>query len=458
MEATLSGMMASRITANRRLAIALLATAVTVACVVAVNPSSLANFAWYFFVWNVFILFVNRDSLADFSLAFVVNSAWIGIYVLVQSTIYPDSYGTTTWHSASWTDDSYFFSLAADSVPTDVLTRPFYWEYKHTFTSMIRAISPLPIHHPLDVLFFQSGTAALLAAFTGRLMFQLSQDQRLSRIAFTLCMICPFLMMNGGVVFLRDTLAAALFVYSLCSLNDRRYVPAAIAVAIQLALRPGTGILLMPAYVVLYWREISAFVGRHPVASAFVAVSTVLGAVAASSFVLDYMTTHYNIASVGFLGREVIADLTADQSFNALFLAIQEMPFVVKLFLNAAYIFMYPFLTFRTVFDADYFDLRTVTLSLIVPVYQFWLNAWFAAGALTAKVSFPKQRAILWALALTLILVGIYSLQTRHKTIIYPLYYILVAVGFAHATPQARRLGYVFSAILLLVQVASTLR
>jgi len=69
-----------------------------------------------------------------------------------------------------------------------------------------------------------------------------------------------------------------------------------------------------------------------------------------------------------------------------------------------------------------------------------------------------RQRAIVVAIVVILLLVGIYSLQTRHKTIIYPLYYLIVAVGFSNATPFARRCGYVISGSFLLLQIASALR
>lgn len=429
----------------------------TLTGVLLVNPSSIVNFGWYFCAWSAFILFCHRDELADFALAFLVNSAFVALFVLVQSTVYPDTYGTTSPLSMSWTDDSYFFSLVADSVQPDLLTRPGYWEYLAPFPLLIRAITPLPIEHPLDVLFFQSGTAALLATFSAKLMFQLSRERHLAVIAFVFTMICPFLMMNGGVIFLRDTLSAALLVYSLCAINERRFLIATAVIALQIAIRPGTGIILMFAYPVIYFRDTWAFIRQRPGTSAALAALFVLAGIALLPYAFDYLSAHYNVEAVSILGREVFADLKDDPASNAFFLAVQGLPFAVKVPLNASYIFMYPFFRLSPVLEASYFDIRTVLMSIVVPIYSYWLNAWFVAGVVSAKPVIARQRAIAVAIVVILLLIGTYSLQTRHKTIIYPLYYVMVAIGFAKATPMARRTGYVLSGVLLLVQIARAL-
>jgi len=162
--------------------------------------------------------------------------------------------------------------------------------------------------------------------------------------------------------------------------------------------------------------------------------------------------------AIGFLGRELFSDLTADQSGNTLFLALQELPFVVKLFANAAYIFLYPFLSVKYAFSGDYFDLRAVTMNLVLPVYGLWLNAWFIAGVLTKVRVARRQTRIVAAVIVGLMLIGTYSLQTRHKTVIYPLYYMVIATGFCHATPKDRRIGYAISGSLVAAQVVLALR
>jgi hypothetical protein len=441
-----------------QISISLLAAAVTFTGILVVKPTSLAHFLWFFCLWNGVIVVFHRNDSARFAQAFLVNSAFVSVFVLVQSAVYPDTYGTTSPLAASWTDDSFFFSVVADSVPPDMFTRPSYWEYEPMFGSLVRMVTPLYVEHPLDVLFFQSGTAALLSTFTARFMIQLSRDSQLANIVFVFTMVCPFLLMNGGAIFLRDTLAAALFVYSLSCINERRLLSAAIAVALQLSVRPGTGAILMLAYPIIYFVEVRSFVGRHPMVAGTLAFVFAIAAVMISPLAIEFVASNLRLDSIGILGREVLAEQGADSSVNAIFLAIQENPFIVKLILNAAYIFLYPFLTLQPLVESSHFDLRSILLGIVVPVYSLWLNAWFFAGMFRGQPAIDRQRALSVAFVVILLLVGTYSLQTRHKTIVYPLYYLLIAIGFARATPVSRRVGYALSGILLFVQLASALR
>jgi hypothetical protein len=431
-----------------RIVVAALASALTVLAVLLVQPHSLLQFVNYFVVWNAIIFVFNRDDIEDFSFAFLVNSSFIAVFVLVQATVYPDTYGTTSPLSSSW----------ADTIPPNLPVRENFFLYTHPYPLLIRWLSPFSIDHPLDALFFQSGVAAMLTTYSKKFTWQLSGNARLADTVYLFALICPFLMMNGGVILLRDTFAAALFAYSLSCLNAKRYLLAVAALAIQLAVRPGTCLILLPAYAIIYGPETWAFIRRHPLlltvaASTFLATTLQLAPTAA-----DLDLPGLNAKGVGILGREIISGLTAVPDANLLFLSIQELPYIIKLFLNGAYIFLYPFFGPRYVIGVDYLDLRSITLNLVVPLYAFWLNAWFVAGTLTRIRVAARQRHIVVAVVVSLLLIGTYSLQTRHKTIIYPLYYFVIAIGFTSATPFARRCGYIFSGASLLFEIALAFR
>jgi len=441
-----------------RVVIAAVASILTVLVILLLNPHSLLQFANYFVVWNAFIFLFNREDIEDFSFAFLVNSCFVAIYVLIQSTGYPDTYGTTSPLSSSWTDDSYFFALAADTIPPDLFVRENFFLDTQPYAMLIRWLTIFSIDHPLDALFFQSGVAAMLTTYSKKFTWQLSGDRGLANIVYLFTLICPFLMMNGGVILMRDTLAAALFVYSLSCLNARRYLLALAAVVAQVSVRPGTALILLPAYAIIYYPELNTFIKRRPL---LVMLGTGVLAAAATQLVatvLEFSHSTIGTKGVGLLGRELFADLTADPDANKLFLSIQDLPFFIKLFLNGAYIFLYPFFGPRYIIGADYFDLRSITMALVVPIYAFWLNAWFFAGALTRLRVASRQRSIVMAVVVALLLIGTYSLQTRHKTIIYPLYYYVIAIGFTSATQLARRFGYIFSSMLLLLQIALAFR
>lgn len=429
----------------------------TITAIVAVNPRSLPNFFYYFVLWNSYIFLFHRDELPQFARAFVVNSVFIGIFYLIQTNVYPTSYGTTS-PFGSWTDDSFFFSLSADSIPSGMELRDYYFTYSEPYATFMRAVSLLPINHPMDLIFFQSGIAALLSTFSRRFALQETGDPRVANATYYLTLICPFLMMNGGVILVRDTFAAALFVYSLSCINDRRWVAVIGAVALQIAIRPGTAVILLPAYFILNFANFRRMTtGR----SALLVVGPPLALVAAIGFAMIFLDlsryqSYLDYMSLG--GRDFTDVLASDPSANQILLSIQELPFWLKFPLNGAYMFVYPLFSMNTAFGGPYFDARYAAMNFLYPIMALWFNAWFFAGVITRAKVGGGHRLIVLAFVVTLLLVGTYSLQPRHKTIIQPLYYLIAAIGFKRAGPGERQIGFVFSGMLLLLEIGISLR
>lgn len=429
----------------------------TIAGIVAVRPTSIANFIYYFVIWNAFILVFHKEELPAFARAFIVNSMFISIFYLIQTNVYPESYGTTSPYG-SWTDDSFFFSLAADRIPAGMELRDYYFSYSETYSTLMRIVSLLPINHPMDLIFFQSGIAALLSTFSRRYALQETGDLRVANATYYLTMLCPFLMMNGGVILVRDTFAAALFVYSLSCINDRRWVAVIGAVALQIAIRPGTAVILLPAYFILNFANFRRMTtGR----SALLVVGPPLALVAAIGFAMIFLDlsryqSYLDYMSLG--GRDFTDVLASDPSANQILLSIQELPFWLKFPLNGAYMFVYPLFSMNTAFGGPYFDARYAAMNFLYPIMALWFNAWFFAGVITRAKVGGGHRLIVLAFVVTLLLVGTYSLQPRHKTIIQPLYYLIAAIGFKRAGPGERQIGFVFSGMLLLLEIGISLR
>ncbi len=435
----------------------LAATVMTVGGIMIVHPASLMGFFYYLLLFSIFILVFHKNEMPSFLMAFTVNSALISAYYVIQTAVYPESFGTSS-PLGSWTDDSFFFALVADSIPPALLLRDNYSLYTSPYSDFIRFVSLLPIHHPMDVIFFQSGVAGILTTFLRRFTIQHTGDARLGNIAYFFALFCPFLLMNGGALLIRDTLAAALLIYSLACLNKRQWPLALAAIIIQVVIRPGTGLILLPVYYLVYLPGIRQFsAGRASKLILGLPILTVAGLALAATF-LDLTQYQSYFDNMSLSGRDYSDALQVDQSANRILLSFQQMPFVIRFVLNGAYIFLYPFLSVAAAFPGEYFDIRSVLLSLAAPIEAFWLNAWFVAGLITRARVATQQRQIGLAVIATFLLIGTYSMQTRHKTIIYPLYYFIVAIGFAKSEAMERRIGYAISAVLIILQLLVMIR
>lgn len=419
-----------------------------------VNPSSILNFFYYLTLWVLLFLLVDKGRINDYFFAFVFNSILIVFFYLIQTQVYPNTYGTTS-PLGSWTDDSYFFVLVADSIPSMLETRENFEEYTHPFATLIRLVSALPISHPMDVIFFQSGVAAFLATSTKRLMLQISENKEMSELVFFLCLACPFLAMHGGVILLRDTFVSALFIYSICCVNDRKFILAIGAVVFSLVIRPGTVFVLMFAYCIIYIHEIKSILSSFLGFVAFCLISVSMAALGV--FVLtngevsyEYLLSLISAQEVSFMGRELYEDVSKRE--ESIFLSIQDSTFIVKLLFGGMYFFVYPFFSFKELLGYENFDLRTFLISIIMPVYSIWLNTYFISAVFVKDSGVRKLLPYIVAVLVVYMLLGTYSLQTRHKTIVQALFYIVVAIGYFKGSRFSNRVGFAAAISLFSLQ------
>lgn len=429
---------------------------ITISIISIVNVGSVAPYL-YHLLWGLsFILLIDRKEVGAFFYAFLINAFFTSLYIAIQSYIYPDTYGTTSPLNLSWTDDSYFFALCADIIPNRMYVRDSYWEYTHFYAEILKFITPFNISHPLDVIFFQSCTSAILSIYTRQFAVQTTNNTKIGNIVYNLCIFSPFLLMNGGVILIRDTLVAALFMVSLSLFNRKRYFLALIAMVLQFPTRIGTGFILLLLLIFMYLPAIKSFIFQRKYLTLFPII--MIGLI---TQYFDLIISYFELDSfllqkgVTYVGREVFGDLEGDENVNVIFLFIQKQNVLLKIILSSLYIFLYPFLSFKGVLSAEGFDIRTFLLSVISPIGFFALNAYFFSAYLSLK---REYKHLLLSIIFGFMLIGVFSLQTRHKTILLPLYFIVVAIGYEYSTKNAKKIGLILSSIWLITQVVLTFR
>ena len=414
-----------------------------------VNYSSVIAYFYFLFFWVIFIFIFDFKELIDFTFAFVFNAFLTSIFIAVQSHIYPNSYGTTSEFTVAYTDDGYFFSLIADQIPNGLVTRYDYQVYSSFYSDLIRFCIPFKVQHPLDAVYFQSGVAAILATYTKQFTSQISKDKKLVRTVYLFCILSPFLLMHGGALLIRDTLVAGLFMLSLCCINLNRWWVVVLTIIAQFSLRPGTGFILLLFYLILYSGAIKQYLSKIkniPQIIFILAVSIVIAS--RIYFIFSEDINNYLLQKgVGATGRELYSDLTDDRNLNnnRVFLLIQSQPFFLKSILSGLYIFTYPFLSFSGIISSKGLDLRTLLVSFVYPIYSIWLNAWVFSIYFHTIREFKNINILKILLVLSCIIIGVFSLQTRHKTIITPLYYILAAIGYQYSGKIYKYWGFILS-------------
>lgn len=385
------------------------------------NLNSFVGFLYYLVVGFVAVaLFANKMKY-EYITYYLINSLLTILFICLQSYIYPDSYGTTSLLGSA-TDDNYFFTLVADNIPFNMyVERDFFYMYTNPYSDFIRKITFHSINYPIDVVFFNSIIASFLVLAVKRLVGLVSLNEESQIVASNLTLFCPFFLMNGGAIFVRDTLVALLFVYSLmCVLTQRRFIWLLVCI-VQIWLRPGTGLILAFLSFCFYLIHV-----RTRIKLTFIIFILILFIFLVwlfySQIILDFGVKY----GITVYGRELYEDINNDHGENAILMFIYNQQFFAKAFLGTVYFFIYPFFYIKF-FEYPYFDLRAFLLSVVYPVYMIWVNYRLFILILFRKI-FDKAKVFLFLYFLGLALISLYSLETRHKTAILPLVYISIAI------------------------------
>lgn len=432
-----------------------------------VNVHSILGYISHLCTWLLFILAFDRKQFILFLTAFNLNALFTIIFVVVQLYYFLEGYGTTSPFSLSQTDDSYFFSLIADHIPIGLETRPHYDLYSSGFTDLIRFVSRFTVSQPLDVLYFQSGIAALLAVYAKEVAAKLANAPRALNIAYWLSLCSPLLMMNGGVILLRDTFVAAVFILSVHCVISKRLWAFVLCCCFQFYLRPGTAMILLCVLGVLYSREISHAISRLRFPRAFVYMAVLTGMMAGVLFVFRGTIIHkltvetdlleqvdFELAKFTSTGRVNEGDaLGVEAGGSGTFAWIVKQPLPLRLLFSPAYVVLSPFFNPTGAIVNNRIDLRLIGINVLGPLFAFFVHAWVITGLIGAGGSVSSNRRLFIAYLFGCLLIGVYSMQSRHKVILEPLYYVLAAAGFKQSVGHVRWIGFVVSGLWLGIQL-----
>lgn len=429
----------------------------TVMLVLKVHPHGLLGYGYYLGLGLVFMFAFDRTECRDFVSAYLGNALLTALYVAVQVRFYPESYGCTSPLGAQ-TDDSFFFSLVADSIPPGLDTRPGYDQYQYGFTTLVRWLTPFRVVHPLDVLFFLSVIAGLVCVYTKQLARLLTADRSAARLAFWLALLCPLMLMNGGAVFVRDTFVAALLVLSFCCLYRRRHVAFCLCFALQLVLRPGTAFIVLVLYLVMFAEHLGVLVRTKARRLALIVALVAVGVAVPLMFFMNRDWVEWHLEKNGIVLNELRRagqeDTLAGGFGKGAFTLIQNQSLLPRVALSTVYMYLGPFLNPANLVTPHGFDTRILLTNVIYPLWALPAYALFFA----ALFSRPAFRGVLrrWAVMffVACFLIGVFSLQSRHRVVIQPLFYAIAASGAVASSALVKLLGFGLAGLWIIAQLA----
>jgi hypothetical protein len=370
----------------------------------------------------------------------------------------PEHYGFTA-AGISGTDDSFFYSLVADDLPSDFPLRSnfaYHFRLGHPYAALMKVVAPFPMEHPFDILFFNAVGALFIPVFTGKLAVELSSSRRVGRIAFVLSLICPFILANS-LILIRDGWTAALYAGGLYFFVRKEYVKVAILTTLLFFIRIASGAQLLFAigiFTLPLLREAKGGVGKRMV-YAFTAIVVGVGLLYALFPILyEYAVSKELVQTMLFRADFVERLATAGSgSGSPLIYSIYQQPVFIRVPLATLYFIALPFFAPDEIWVQGVFIPRAVLACLFAILFVGYFKYLLQGMSAAIRQNKLKMKTGVYVFLSTIAILSQASMQWRHKVMLMPLLYVIVAYGYYNGTKLERQLGVLAGVSLFALQL-----
>jgi hypothetical protein len=429
--------------------------------------------SFLFFTLNVFILaFFNINIYVGFiyaSIIFLIINSFLDnrffyknflvyfsycigtiIIYFIHISVLPNFYGFSGPLGIG-TDDLNFFQEIS-SIHVNQPNNYIFYKEAHSFALFIDFIYPFPISHPLNVLFINLLGVSFIPYLTYKISWQIFKEEHISNNAFLLVSICPFILANG-LIFVRDAWTVTLFlacVYHLLKSNSIKFL---LFFALLAYIRLASAMLIF--FVALFYLKNILNIS-HSIwvrLSYFLAIISILLISAYISF--TYLSDYLLAKGVNTLFREEFVQEFYGRLFkDSLIYKIYSLPPLLRIPISFLFFFFGPFIRLNF-YTEGIFNIRTAMMNCLSPLLFLGYYFFFFRGVFYAFIIKNKElKKIIFIIITLIFIISQISIQFRHKTIVYPFIYIIVAYGFDNYNKLSKQLGYAVASLIALVQIA----
>jgi hypothetical protein len=399
-----------------------------------------------------YILF--RHLPIEVTLLFFSYSLVSVVIYSLQIWAFPEFYGFTPAGIAG-TDDSFFYSQVAETLPRDLPVRENYLANIHNYSIFLNLLNPFSINHPIDILFYNIIPLSLLPPITKRVANDITGNLRIGSISFKLSAICPFILANG-IILIREVWVAALFIGSLYLMLNQRFILLFTFILTTFYFRVGSGGLLLFSLVssipIFYYKLEHSKYRRQYLFVFFIT----MGIVSVASIPAIISEVGLGTFSGFNLLREEYLSVLRNYDEDSELVRILDQPIYVRLPLSLAFFYSVPFFNPNSIIVNGEFVVRNFFRYYLYPIL-FVFYFFLLIRSFVSAIQMRDIQIIMIHLTYTscILIISQISIIVRHKVMLMPLMYILVAHGMMKKTTTGTVLGIAGSICLIAVQVLS---
>ena len=383
------------------------------------DQTSLLSYGYSLLLLTISCFLLCKDNAKRLFFAYHFNLFFAILFYLIFKSQFPEYLGLSGAEGGIGTDDCRFYAqiVGGKGLLYRIMVST---THIYSYSKLLRFIYPFEVFTPLNIIVVNIIFAAYLPIYVKRFTILLTKNERIGNTAFWFSLLCPFNLYFGCII-LRESFTAVMVIAGMCYYLEKKYIPLAVCVYFLIWIRFGTLAFLICGILMLYRFKLK----RRTRTDFYFAIVFVLVIVAFSvSF------TFLQEFSYGKLQEGIIRSANDSRYGGSTIGAIMRLPFPLNVIFSTIFFLFIPLLGIPHEQYGHYL-VSGVFQGFLTPLFMFFLWNYIFNASLQAITDKQRDVAkqILFIILLFSLLLGTISLQSRHKTVLFPILCIFAAYG-----------------------------
>lgn len=405
------------------------------------DQTSLFSYAYALLLLIASSMIICKKQVKDLLFAYHFYLFFSIAFYLIFKSQFPDYLGMTGEEGGIGTDDCRFYAQIVDGdVPYIVKVSTI---NKAPYSIFFKMLYPFTVFTPLNIVIVNLIFTAYLPIYTKRFTDLITLDNKVGSYAFWYSLLCPFTLYFGCII-LREAFTATMVMAGLCYFIEKKYLPLIVCVVAIGWVRLGTLAFLICGVLLLY-----RFRLKHKLKTDFFFVAIIVLVI----YIFYVSFPYLQVFSEGKLEDSIIRSTDSERYEGTSIGAIMALPFPINIILSTVFFFFIPLLTLPQEVEGHYL-VGNIFQGFLTPVFMFFLWKYIFNASIVAFYYKNKDaaRKILYMVLLFALLLGVISMQSRHKTVLFPILCILAAYGKVNYNKRCNVLSVLLSLIVIGLQ------
>jgi hypothetical protein len=382
------------------------------------------------------------------------------IYTIIAIIIYwfqyyqfPQNGGSTGEGIYGGTDDLFFFQEATRHGISYRGDRSMAMQHYSIFLQFFNnVVKVYKVPKVIDLLFVNIFAFTFIPVFTKKVAEFLKFDPPSIKLAFYFSAICPIMIING-LVLVRDGWTAMLLIASIYFVLERRFFLMVLSVFLSFYFRVSSGALTLAFVTVILIFSVKNDIPTYKYRKKTFYLIWIIAGILISIPSITLFLKLNKIDNV-FFREGILNFISSSSESKSAANFIYHLPAPLRIIIAPVFYFGSPFLSMNGFTYNNAIIIRSVIAQIFPFLFIIYFTLFIQFIGLLIKMHKRKIISLLFFLFIAaIVLLSLLSTQPRHKTMLMPVFYLLIAYGYQNKNMNSMYFAGSVTVVLIIFEL-----